>query len=237
MKKKEPSCGIYCIQNKVNKKRYIGQSVTIEKRMNRHKLELNKGVCPNPYLQRSWYKHGENNFSFKIIEICKVEELDEKEIGYIKKYNSNVKDGKGYNISWGGNAPMKGADITEEHRKKLSIANSGENNAMWGKKLTKEHLEKMSKALKGKKHSEEANMKAALSSAGRLVKNKSTSQYRGVCQDECGNFIARIANIYLKKRIYIGYFYDEIMAAKEFDKICWELYEDTSKLNFPEDYL
>ena len=42
--------------------------------------------------------------------------------------------------------------ITEETRKKLSEANTGENNPMYGKTLTDEHKRKISEAIRGKKN-------------------------------------------------------------------------------------
>ncbi len=37
----EKVCGIYCIENKVNGKKYVGQSIDIYKRWKQHRNELN----------------------------------------------------------------------------------------------------------------------------------------------------------------------------------------------------
>ena len=66
------TCGIYMIQNKVNGKIYIGQSVNIEDRWGEHKYELNKGYHHNKHLQRSWNKDGQENFEFTIICECEI---------------------------------------------------------------------------------------------------------------------------------------------------------------------
>ena len=46
--------GIYCIENLINNKKYIGQSVDIINRWRHHKNELNSKVHFNDYLQKSW---------------------------------------------------------------------------------------------------------------------------------------------------------------------------------------
>lgn len=227
-------CGIYCIENLVNGKKYIGQSVNIERRKNRHFRELNSSKSPNKILQRAWNKYGEENFNFYVIEICEKENINDREIFYIKEMKSNAVDG-GYNISWGGNAPMAGVLVTDEHRKKLSIANSGKNNAMYGKKLSKETLDKISKALSGRTHSELSNLNNSKGQFGNKRKN-SSSKYFGVNIDKLGFFICRIRNIYTKERLYLGYFEKEIDAAKAFDRKSWEIYKDLNKLNFPNNY-
>jgi len=104
--------GIYCISNKINGKMYIGQSRNIIERWKSHIYELNKGIHRNRYLQYSWFKYGESNFNFSIIELCDIESLDKKEIYYISKYQSTDSD-KGYNLTGGGQ------NIVGESSKKL----------------------------------------------------------------------------------------------------------------------
>ena len=52
-------CGIYEIVNKVNEKRYIGQSVDVYKRWRGHKNKLNSNSHRNSYLQlnKTLYLH------------------------------------------------------------------------------------------------------------------------------------------------------------------------------------
>ena len=59
-------CGIYCIFNKVNHKRYIGQSVDINARWSKHKKLLSRKTYngDNHHLTNAWHKYGENNFDF-----------------------------------------------------------------------------------------------------------------------------------------------------------------------------
>lgn len=57
-------CGIYCIENKINNKKYIGMSRDIKRRWSEHKTELNTHTHVNQYLQSSWGKYGKDNFDF-----------------------------------------------------------------------------------------------------------------------------------------------------------------------------
>lgn len=98
------TCGIYKIENVKNNKKYIGQSVNIEQRWQRHKYELNAQKHYNSYLQNAWNKYGENAFVFEIIEKCPRELLDNKERYWIQKNNSYE---NGYNLDNGGGGVLK----------------------------------------------------------------------------------------------------------------------------------
>lgn len=88
--------GIYKIENKINGKVYIGQSMSIETRFNQHKnCSRNKNYqgydCK---FYRALRKYGIENFEFSVVEECSKEELNDKETFYIQKYNSYY---EGYN--------------------------------------------------------------------------------------------------------------------------------------------
>ena len=110
--------GIYKIENLINGKVYIGQSVNIKERWNEHKLinsraskdALKKQKYP---LYLAFQKYGLENFLFEVLEECSLEELDTKEQFYIKKYNSYIDfpNSNGYNLTLGGDGTRK---ITEE---------------------------------------------------------------------------------------------------------------------------
>lgn len=87
--------GIYKIENLINHKKYIGQSIEIEKRWQKHlqakdDFAIHVALC----------KYGKDNFSFQIIEECSEDKLDERECYWIKYYNSLVPNG--YNMAEGG---------------------------------------------------------------------------------------------------------------------------------------
>ena len=85
--------GIQKITNKKNGKIYIGQSNNIKRRFYEH--------CRNNeiLIDKAIQKYGKEEFIFEVVEECKIEELNEKETYWIKKFKSNV---NGYNLSTGG---------------------------------------------------------------------------------------------------------------------------------------
>ena len=91
--------GIYKITNTINNQCYIGQSKDIQARWSKH-LSAYK-TSPEWKLYRAFKKYGISNFSFEIIEECKIEELNEKEIYWIAYYDSF---NNGYNMTLGGEA-------------------------------------------------------------------------------------------------------------------------------------
>ena len=94
--------GIYKIENKINNKKYIGQSKNIHRRWKQHKHYLNKNQHENQYLQSAWNKYGENSFNFEIICKCNEVELNQWEEYYINKYDTFRDRNKGYNLQSGG---------------------------------------------------------------------------------------------------------------------------------------
>ena len=119
--------GIYCIENKINQKKYIGQSKDISERWVKHVRDLNNGVHHNIHLQASWDKYGEKNFDFKIIKACKPLYLNRFEKIYINIYDTY---NNGYNMTTGGDInPMNMPEI----RNKIAVSMTGEKNHFYGK--------------------------------------------------------------------------------------------------------
>ena len=81
-------CGIYCIENIVNGKKYVGQSVDIASRFIKHRYLLRNNKHYNVHLQGAWNTYGEDNFLFYVLEECNTALLDEREQYYIKDFNS-----------------------------------------------------------------------------------------------------------------------------------------------------
>lgn len=80
---------------------YIGQTIDINRRKNKHFSTLRNNKHENPKLQNAWNKYGEKNFSFEFWTFDNVtpEQLDELECEYIEKYNSLA---NGFNLVPGG---------------------------------------------------------------------------------------------------------------------------------------
>ena len=91
-------CGIYKIENLINHKVYIGQSINIKIRWKNH-LKVSKNPNSDCYeypLYKAFRKYGINNFSFEILEECSKDSLNQRERYYINKYNS-LDNNFGYN--------------------------------------------------------------------------------------------------------------------------------------------
>ena len=100
------TCGIYKIQNKINGKIYIGQSIHIEERWQQHRNNSRNKNSKKTYypLYCSMRKYGIENFDFSILEDCAEEELNEKEKYWIEFYSSMLPNG--YNHTLGGSSSI-----------------------------------------------------------------------------------------------------------------------------------
>jgi len=140
----EPSqryCEIYKIINISNNKLYIGQAVSHilnhkkyrpyghEGRFRCHISEaFSNKKCQSHYLNNAIRKYGVDNFVVELIEYCSIEDANDREIFYIKEYNSLYPTG--YNLKNGGSVFTH----TEESKKRVSI---GVKNYYKDKKLEK----------------------------------------------------------------------------------------------------
>lgn len=110
---------IYLTTNLINGKKYIGK----------HRSEIfDEGYKGSGILiQRALNKYGFDNFECKILcECCDDKELNEQEKYYISLFNA-VEDENFYNIAPGGQGGdlNSGRVFSEEHNRKISIANTG----------------------------------------------------------------------------------------------------------------
>lgn len=91
--------GIYMIRNIKNNKKYIGQSVDINKRLITHIRHLKKDKHHNKFLQKDFNKYGEDAFKTYVLrELSDKDDLDKWEMYYINLLSTQCY-AKGYNIS------------------------------------------------------------------------------------------------------------------------------------------
>ena len=191
-------CGVYKITNNVNGKVYIGQSVSIQTRWKEHRNSLRRGDSRCTLLQRAWNKHGEENFSFEILELCTEDMLDEVEIMYINMYDSC---NNGYNIESGGNSNKRlsentkellrqshlGKKMSDETLRKMSESRMGDKNPMYGKTHSQEARKKISESKKGKPGRPQTDVQKERSRLANLGKPKSEETRRKISEANKGH--------------------------------------------------
>ena len=102
---------VYKTTNNLNNKIYIGQ----------HKSSVfdDKYIGSGKILLQAITKYGKDNFTTEVLEWCDSrEQLNEKEIHYINKYNS-TNNNIGYNICKGGNGGDVFSTLPAEHQLQL----------------------------------------------------------------------------------------------------------------------
>ena len=143
---------IYKITNKVNNKSYIGQTrYTIEFRWKQHQHKKD-----NTYFHNAIHKYGVENFSIEILEECNIEDLNQKEIFYIAKYDTFK---NGYNLTIGGDGNRRLLlDDSYNEIKELYLSGFSSNKIATLYKVDKASIVKILKALGVKIRSNKLNI-------------------------------------------------------------------------------
>lgn len=120
---------IYEAKNKINNKRYIGQTTrTLKDRMRDHIAASKRDKNVSFRFYDDLIKYGEENFEWNILEECiDKEDLDNKESYWIEYYDTTDPDA-GYNQKGGAANPF----LTDEIKKKIGDAQIGPKNHMYG---------------------------------------------------------------------------------------------------------
>ena len=182
--------GVYEIQNTVNGKRYIGSTVSFEKRFARHERELNQGAHHNQHLLNAWQLHGGKAFAFTPVMLCGPSEMHAWEQRYIDAVAPE------YNIARTVLQPMLGRHHTPQAKALLRLRNTGQKRSpemcavtgmhSRGRVLSPETRAKMSAARTGKKRGPLSDEhKAKLSAARKGTHLSSERRAQMVIESTC----------------------------------------------------
>lgn len=133
---------IYLIRNKINGKCYIGFDRHKSNKRWKDHVRRSRKDKPIQLIDRKIKQYGVENFEYMVLCECSdISELKKKEIYYIKRLNSYIGNGAGYNLTLGGNGCF-GFRMPEEK------INKGEKHYMFGKERTTEDKKQRSEAMK-----------------------------------------------------------------------------------------
>ena len=114
------TCGFIYKIKFPNGKHYIGlTTISLEQRTKEHKYSAKNGDAKCVYNAIRKYEMVDTLELIEIDTADTIEELCEKEIGYIIEYNSYYMNNNGYNMTYGGEG-TNGYVFTEEVRQKMS---------------------------------------------------------------------------------------------------------------------
>lgn len=195
----EKLSGIYKITCLLNGVCYIGQSVDLTRRVRQHKTDLKNNRHHNKYLQNLFNKYKSDNFSFDVIELCDISQLDERERYWIAYYGGVESKA---NCNWeSGGHHLK--TYSQELRQVQSLSHKGQHSSPntqfkkgrkpWntGKKFSDEYRQKLSQVHLGKKQSKETKKKLSLVSKGKRLGKERYNAIPIACYDDLGNLIKR----------------------------------------------
>jgi group I intron endonuclease len=135
---------IYLITNKVNGKKYVGLDNSKYGYRWRDHTRHSKTDNPIMLIDRKLKQYGIENFAYEVLYECvNIEELKEKEVYFIKHFNTFCGNGLGYNQTLGGDGCL-GFKMPEDRIKR------GESHYMFGRKHSEETNRKRSMTMKGK---------------------------------------------------------------------------------------
>lgn len=156
---------IYLLTNRNNGKSYIGFTTNPKRRKSGHCSRAKTG-SHKFILSNAIRKHGWETFDWQIIDQHEDAQYAKTvlEPKYIKEYNTYYKNGKGYNMTWGGEGTLgyrrtpeeikamrlrnRGRKPSPEQCERISERTRGENNPNYGKIASDFTKEKISAGVK-----------------------------------------------------------------------------------------
>lgn len=144
---------VYVHTNRENGMKYVGRTTLTMKRrcLNGEGYRPKEGSSP---FYDAIKEFGWGKFKTEVLyQNLTAEESEKLEKALIRKLESHVSTGKGYNTMWGGESKIE--FHSKETRQKISEANKG-------RKRTEETKEKMREAKKGKQQSYETKLKIGM---------------------------------------------------------------------------
>lgn len=136
---------IYCYENKINGKVYIGYSSNIKKRYSQHKS--GDGIRNHSAIDLAIKKYSIDNFNFWIFCVVSTkEEANQEEIYWIAEMRNQLGRDMVYNMTNGGEG-APGTPKSEDHKKKIGATNKIRSA---GKKQSQTTIDKRKMKLIGK---------------------------------------------------------------------------------------
>lgn len=157
--------GIYLIRNSATGKVYVGSARSLYRRIYEHRRLLRNGGHGNSVLQASWASHGEEAFSFEVLELAK-DGSDECLLPMEQKHLDAAREsGDVYNL-----CPItgtrRGARMPPEAVASIAALKRG-NKYRKGAVIPQEMRDRIAEKLKGRKASEETKAKLSEIRRGR----------------------------------------------------------------------
>lgn len=136
---------VYCLENKVNGKKYIGKAMAPKRRWASHISNSKKKSIHQKYIHRALAKYGVDNFWFRCIDFEFTEEKALEQERYWIQFFNTTDPNIGYNLTLGGEGKSgyKHTPETKALLSKIAAQKIGELNPFYGKthsNLTKDKI-------------------------------------------------------------------------------------------------